>query len=64
MALTAVRERPEVDHEVRRRRREDVRGWAWATPATVLLVLLYIAPIVLVVVMSVSKWSLLGGNQG
>jgi len=64
MALTAVRERPEVDHEVRRRRREDVRGWAWATPATVLLVLLYIAPIVLVVIMSVSKWSLLGGNQG
>ncbi|WP_043534672.1 MULTISPECIES: carbohydrate ABC transporter permease [Actinomyces] len=64
MALTAVRERPEVDREVRRRRREDVRGWAWATPATVLLVLLYIAPIVLVVIMSVSKWSLLGGNQG
>lgn len=54
-------------HRVRRRtasQREAATGWAFATPVTVVLVLLFLAPIVLVVIMSGSKWTLLGGNQG
>lgn len=43
---------------------EDFRGWAWAAPMTIALVVLYIAPIILVVAMSMSKWTLLGGDQG
>ncbi|TRY17002.1 sugar ABC transporter permease [Tessaracoccus rhinocerotis] len=45
-------------------RREAATGWAFATPVTVVLALLFFAPIVLVVIMSGSKWTLLGGNQG
>lgn len=45
-------------------RRESATGWAFATPVTVVLILLFLAPIVLVVIMSGSKWTLLGGNQG
>lgn len=59
-----VRRQSTGDRSAQRRRKEDLRGWTWASPATILLVLLYIVPIILVVVMSVSKWSLLGGNQG
>lgn len=44
--------------------REAAAGWAFATPVTLVLVLLFLAPIVLVVIMSGSKWTLLGGNQG
>ncbi|AQP48178.1 ABC transporter permease [Tessaracoccus aquimaris] len=44
--------------------REAATGWAFATPVTLVLVLLFLAPIVLVVIMSGSKWTLLGGNQG
>ncbi|GAB3811740.1 sugar ABC transporter permease [Tessaracoccus terricola] len=45
-------------------RREAATGWAFATPVTVVLAVLFFAPIVLVVIMSGSKWTLLGGNQG
>lgn len=52
----------------RRRRshaqRESANGWLFASPVTLVLVLLFLAPIVLVLLMSVSKWTLLGGNQG
>lgn len=44
--------------------REAATGLAFATPVTLVLVLLFLAPIVLVVIMSGSKWTLLGGNQG
>lgn len=45
-------------------RREAATGWAFATPVTLLLALMFLAPIVLVVGMSGSNWTLLGGNQG
>src|SRR5699024_5325587 len=45
-------------------RREAVRGWAFVTPTTLLLLVLFIVPIGLVLVMSGSEWSLLGGNRG
>lgn len=44
--------------------REASTGLAFAAPVTVVLLLLFLAPIVLVVVMSGSQWTLLGGNQG
>lgn len=45
-------------------RRDNQRGWAWAMPTTLFLLILFIAPVILVVVMSVSKWTLLGGDTG
>jgi multiple sugar transport system permease protein len=39
-------------------------GWLFATPTTVLLAVLFLAPIVVVVIMSWSQWTLLGGAQG
>jgi len=44
-------------------KRENLLGWLYATPTAVLLVLLFIAPIVVVIVMAASKWTLLGGAQ-
>ncbi|MBN8881036.1 MAG: sugar ABC transporter permease [Salana multivorans] len=48
----------------RRRRARSLTGWLYAAPTAVLVLTLFIVPIVLVVVMSGSDWSLLGGNQG
>lgn len=45
-------------------RREATTGWAFATPVTLVILAFFIAPIVLVVYMSFSHWTLLGGNQG
>lgn len=45
-------------------RRENRTGWLFATPVTLILLVLFIAPVVLVIIMSGSGWKLLGGNQG
>ncbi len=45
-------------------RAETVRGWLFVTPTALLVLLLFIVPIGLVVVMSASDWSLMGGNRG
>jgi multiple sugar transport system permease protein len=42
---------------------ENRLGWLFATPTTVLLAVLFLAPIVVVVIMSWSQWTLLGGAQ-
>lgn len=47
-----------------RERRDALRGWAFITPTVVLVAVLFLAPIGLVLVMSGSQWSLLGGFQG
>ena len=58
--LTAAQER-----RIRRvRRRENLRAGAYVAPTVVMLVLFFIVPIVLVVIMSISRWTLLGGNMG
>ncbi|MDU0348027.1 sugar ABC transporter permease [Actinomyces sp. MRS3W] len=44
--------------------REWRRGGAFVAPTVLMLVLFFIVPIVLVIVMSVSKWTLLGGRMG
>lgn len=52
-----------------RRRRGAARasglaGWAYAAPTATLVLTLFVVPIGLVLVMSGSDWSLLGGNKG
>ena len=44
--------------------RSNMWGWLFASPTTIILMVLFLAPIVLVGIMSFSKWTLLGGNQG
>lgn len=56
---------PREDGRARRsRRREARRGLAFATPTIAMLVIFFLVPIVLVCVMSVSRWTLLGGRMG
>ncbi len=45
-------------------RRDAVKGWLYATPTTVFVVLLFLIPLFLVIRMSLSRWPLLTGNQG
>lgn len=45
-------------------RGENRKGWAFAGPTAALFLLLFIAPIVVVVVMACSRWTLLGGDLG
>ncbi|GLK15778.1 carbohydrate ABC transporter permease [Herbiconiux flava] len=53
---------------VRRRsaqqRAEGWRGWLFAAPTAVIVVVLFVVPLLLVFQMSASDWPLLGGNQG
>jgi multiple sugar transport system permease protein len=45
-------------------RAQNRRGWLFVSPTVVLLALFFIAPIVVVVMMSTSQWTLRGGAQG
>jgi multiple sugar transport system permease protein len=47
-----------------RRRREAVQGWLYAMPTTVFVVVLFLAPLCLVVAMSFADWPLLSGFRG
>ena len=47
----------------RSERQNNRRGWAFVTPTVVMIAVLFIAPIVLVVIMAVTKWTLMGGKQ-
>ncbi|QZN87674.1 sugar ABC transporter permease [Cellulomonas sp. C5510] len=47
-----------------RRSRGALQGWLYASPTAALVLVLFVVPLVLVVVMSGSDWSLLGGSQG
>jgi len=47
-----------------RSRRNAVKGWLYATPTTVFVVVLFLVPLFLVIRMSLSRWPLLTGNQG
>lgn len=51
-------------NRTRTRSRGALQGWLYASPTAVLVLVLFVVPLVLVVVMSGSDWSLLGGNQG
>ena len=48
----------------RRRGGEGLRGWLYAAPTTIFVILLFFIPLLLVLQMSGSNWPLLGGNQG
>ena len=43
---------------------ETRRGWLYAAPDWLLIVLLFFVPLVLLVVMSCSRWTLMGGGRG
>lgn len=45
-------------------RQQNIRGWLFATPSMLLIAVFFLAPIVLVGIMSASKWTLMGGDQG
>ncbi|MFC8922846.1 carbohydrate ABC transporter permease [Cellulosimicrobium sp. NPDC057127] len=45
-------------------RRNALRGWAFAAPTAVFVLVFFILPVLLVGQMSVSDWPLLSGNQG
>jgi multiple sugar transport system permease protein len=47
-----------------RKRGQAVRGWLYATPTAVFVGLLFVLPLLLVLLMSSSRWPLLTGNQG
>lgn len=56
-------------HKVPRKQRgraaaRERTGWLFVTPTFLFLTVLFLAPNILVVIMSFSKWTLLGGNQG
>jgi len=63
-AAVAGSRRPRRARRSRRERRDAMRGWAFVTPTVVLVVMLFLAPIGLVLFMSGSEWSLLGGYGG
>ena len=48
----------------RRRLRRSTRGWAYAWPTALFVLLLFVLPLGLVLRMSASKWPLLSGDQG
>jgi multiple sugar transport system permease protein len=41
-----------------------LQGWLYATPTAVFVVALFVLPLMLVLLMSASRWPLLSGNQG
>lgn len=45
-------------------KRINILGWLYAMPTAFFLIFLFAVPIVLVVIMAFSKWTLLGGNNG
>ncbi len=51
---------PVVARPTRPSRRRATAGWAYAAPTAVIVAVLFVAPLVLVVVMSLNKWPLLG----
>ena len=53
-------------HPVRARRRfgRSARGWAYASPTALFVIVLFVLPLGLVLRMSASKWPLLSGDQG
>ncbi|GEK23359.1 carbohydrate ABC transporter permease [Cellulomonas xylanilytica] len=48
----------------RRTRSHRLRGWAYASPTALFVLVLFVVPLVLVFRMSASKWPLLSGDQG
>ncbi|MDU4038494.1 MAG: sugar ABC transporter permease, partial [Bifidobacterium dentium] len=40
------------------------RGWLYALPDWLMIIILFFVPIVLLIIMACSRWSLMGGNQG
>jgi multiple sugar transport system permease protein len=63
-ASSMVGKRPLRQGLRRRRNGERWKGWGYAAPTAIFVVLLFVLPLLLVFQMSASNWPLLGGNQG
>lgn len=48
----------------RAQKTENRRGWSFVSPTMLIILIFFVAPIILVVIMSVSKWTLMGGGMG
>ncbi|WP_034608788.1 carbohydrate ABC transporter permease [Cellulomonas sp. URHD0024] len=48
----------------RRANRAGLRGWAYAAPTALFVIVLFVIPLILVFRMSASQWPLLAGDQG
>ncbi|XVV16907.1 carbohydrate ABC transporter permease [Actinoplanes sp. CA-131856] len=46
------------------KRRDQIKGWGYATPTAVFVLLFFVVPIIIVARMSVSDWGLFAGDQG
>ncbi|MBL6279629.1 sugar ABC transporter permease [Micromonospora fiedleri] len=66
MSVTAPSRPPgaATRRRTRPRGRQALLGWLYATPTAVFVALLFAVPLLLVIRMSLSKWSLLRGDQG
>ena len=51
-------------HRSKAKAEQTRRGLLYALPDWLMIIVLFFAPIVLLVVMACSRWSLLGGNKG
>lgn len=61
----ATRARPDAKPRIRRRSRVGgQKGWAYALPTALFVLLFFVLPLLLVGKMSVSDWPLLSGDQG
>lgn len=45
-------------------RSQNRQGWAYVAPTAAVLLILFVAPIIVVIIMACSRWTLLGGSQG
>lgn len=63
-STTAQRRRPATRRTWTQSRRRSLLGMAYAAPAALFVVLLFIVPLITVGRMSLSDWTLLGGDRG
>lgn len=66
--MTTVAQDPAPDKAPEQRSKaaaaETRRGWLYASPAWIFIVVLYLVPTVLLIYMAGSRWTLMGGNRG
>lgn len=64
MTVQTATSPPPATTRTKRRNGHRLRGWAYASPTALFVLVLFVVPLVLVFRMSASKWPLLSGDQG
>ena len=64
MTVQTATARPRHAPARRRANGHRLRGWAYASPTALFVLVLFVVPLLLVFRMSASKWPLLSGDQG